>query len=45
MEHRLEGPVTEQVIQEFTEKEALVKKQVMVARAMLEEFKEVLPRS
>jgi hypothetical protein len=33
VEHRLEGPVSEQVIQEFSEQEALVKQQAKVARA------------
>jgi hypothetical protein len=40
-----EGPVTEQVIQDFVEKEALAKKQVEVAQDKLEDFKEALPRS
>jgi hypothetical protein len=40
----LEGPVTEKVIQEFIEKEALVKKQVEAAQAKLEEFEADLPR-
>jgi hypothetical protein len=35
VEQCLEGPVTEKVIQEFVEQEALVKQQVEVARAKL----------
>jgi hypothetical protein len=45
VEQCLEGPVTEKVIQEFTEQEALVKQQVEAARAKLEAFEAVLPRS
>jgi hypothetical protein len=45
VEQRLEGPVTEQVIQEFVEQEALVKQQVEATRAKLESFEAVLPRS
>jgi hypothetical protein len=45
VEQRLEGPVTEQVIQEYAEKEALVKQQVEASRAKLEAFKVVFPRS
>jgi hypothetical protein len=45
VEQRLEGPVTEKVIQDFTEQEALEKKQVEVARAKLEAFKENFSRS
>jgi hypothetical protein len=37
LEQRLEGPVTEQVIQEFVEQETLAKQQ-------LEAFEAVLPR-
>ena len=35
MEQCLEGPATEQVIQEFIEQEAMEKQQVEVARAKL----------
>ena len=45
VEQHLEGPVTEQVIQEFTKQVALAKKQVEAARAKLEAFEVVLPRS
>jgi DNA anti-recombination protein RmuC len=45
VEQCLEGPVTEQVIQEFTEQEALAKQQVEAARAKLEAFEAVFPRS
>jgi hypothetical protein len=45
VEQRLEGPVTEQLIQEFTEQEALVKQQVEAARAKLEAFEGAFPRS
>jgi hypothetical protein len=34
VEQCLEGPVTEKFIQEFVEKESLVKKQVKVARGL-----------
>jgi hypothetical protein len=44
MEQCLEGLVTEKQIQEFTEQEDLVKKQVEAARAKLEAFEGVLPR-
>jgi hypothetical protein len=45
VEQRLEGPVTTQMIQEFTEQEAQVKKQVEAARDKLEAFEAILPRS
>jgi hypothetical protein len=45
VEQHLEGPVTEKTIQEFTEQETLVKKQVEVAQSKLEEFEVELPRS
>jgi hypothetical protein len=45
LEQCLEGPVTEKMIQEFIEKEALAKQQVKAARAKLEEFEAELPRS
>jgi hypothetical protein len=43
VEQRLEGPVTEKVIQEFTEQEALAKQQVEAAK--LEAFEAEFPRS
>jgi hypothetical protein len=45
VEHRLEGPVTEKVIQEFIKQEVLAKQQVEVARANIEAFEAELPRS
>jgi hypothetical protein len=45
VEQCLEGPITEQVIQEFTKQEALAKQQVEAARAKLEAFEVVFPRS
>jgi hypothetical protein len=45
VEHLLEGPVIEKMIQEFAKKEAQVKQQVKAARANLEAFKAVLPIS
>jgi hypothetical protein len=45
MEHHLEGPNTEKVIQEFVEHEFLAKQQVEAARANLEAFEAALPRS
>jgi hypothetical protein len=45
MEQHLEGPVTEQVIQEFAEKEALARQQVEVSRAKIEAFEAALPKS
>jgi hypothetical protein len=39
VEQRLEGVVTEKVIQEFSEKETLAKQQVEASRAKLEAFK------
>jgi hypothetical protein len=44
VEQCMEGLVTEQVIQEFTEHEALVKQQVEAAQAKIEAFKGVFPR-
>jgi hypothetical protein len=41
----LEGPLTEVVIQEFAEQEALAKQQVEAARAKLQDFEAELPRS
>jgi hypothetical protein len=45
MEHRLEGLVTEKMIQEFVEQEAQAKQQVEAAQAKLEAFEATLPRS
>jgi hypothetical protein len=45
VEQRLEGLVTKKIIQEFTEKEAMVKQQVEVARANIEAFEAEFPRS
>jgi hypothetical protein len=45
VEQCLEGPVTEKMIQEFTEQEAQAKQQVEAARAKLEAFEAALPRS
>jgi hypothetical protein len=44
-EQRLEGPVNEAVIQEFTEQEAVAQQQVEAARAKLEAFEAELVRS
>jgi hypothetical protein len=43
-EQRLEGPVNDTVIQEFTEQEAIAKQQVEAARAKLEAFEAELIR-
>jgi hypothetical protein len=40
----LEGPVNEALIQEFTEQEAVARRQVEAARAKLEEFEAELVR-
>ena len=45
VEECLERTVTEQVVQEFTEHEALAKQQVETDQAKLEAFKIVFPRS
>jgi hypothetical protein len=45
VEQHLEGPIIEQVIQEFVEQKTLVKQQVKVAQAKLEAFEAMLPRS
>ena len=45
MEKHLEGPIIEQVILDFTEKETLVKKQAKATRDKIEAFEAVLPRS
>jgi hypothetical protein len=44
VEQCLEGPVTEQMIQELIEQEAQVKQQVEAARVKLEAFEAALPR-
>jgi hypothetical protein len=44
VEQCLKGPVTEKVIQEFAEQEALAKNQVEVAQAKIEAFEAILPR-
>jgi hypothetical protein len=44
MKQCLEGPVTEQVIQDFVEQEALAKQQVEEAQTKLEAFEAVFPR-
>jgi hypothetical protein len=45
VEQCLEGLVTDKVIQEFVEQEALAKQQVEAARAKLKAFEAELPRS
>ena len=45
VEQCVEGSVTEQVIQEFDEQEALARQQVEVVQDKLEAFKVVFPRS
>jgi hypothetical protein len=42
VEQRLEGPVNDAVIQEFTEQEVIAQQQVEAAQAKLEVFKEEL---
>ena len=44
VEQRLEGPVNNALIQEFTEEEEIAKKQVEAARAKLEAFEAELIR-
>ena len=41
---RLEGPVNEEIIQEFAEKEIMAKQQVEEARAKLKDFEVELVR-
>jgi hypothetical protein len=41
---RLEGPINDAVIQEFTEQEVVAQQQVQAARAKLEAFKSELVR-
>jgi hypothetical protein len=45
VEQRLEGPITEKVIQYFTKKEVLEKHRVEADRAKLDAFEATLPRS
>jgi hypothetical protein len=45
VEKHLEGPITEQVLQEFSKQEALAKHQVEAAQAKLEAFEANFPRS
>ena len=44
VEQRLEGPVNEVVIQEFTEQEALALQQVEASQAKIEAFEAEIPR-
>jgi hypothetical protein len=44
VEQQLEGPISEVVIQEFAEQEAVAQRQVEAARAKLETFEAKLPR-
>jgi hypothetical protein len=44
-EQCLEGPVNEEVIQEFPEKDTMAQQQVESAQAKLEDFQAELPRS
>jgi hypothetical protein len=44
VEQQLEGPISEAVVQEFIEKEAVAQRQVEAARAKLETFEAKLPR-
>jgi hypothetical protein len=45
VKQQLEGPISEAVVQEFVEKEAVTQRQVEVARAKLETFEVTLPKS
>ena len=45
VEKLLEGPVNEEVIQDFVEQEVVAHQQVEAAQAKIEAFKEELPRS
>ena len=45
VEQRLEGPINEAIIQEFTEQEVMAQKQVEASRAKLEAFEAELVRS
>jgi hypothetical protein len=42
--HLLEEPINKEIIQEFTEKKALVQQQVKAARDKIEDFEVELPR-
>jgi hypothetical protein len=44
VEQRLEGPMNEEFLQDFSEKEALMKQQVEEARARLKDFEVELPK-
>jgi hypothetical protein len=44
VEQQLEGPISEAVIQEFVEKEAVAHRQVEAARSKIETFEAKLPR-
>jgi hypothetical protein len=44
-EPRLEGPINEEVIQEFVEQKVVAQQQVEVAQAKLETFEAEIPRS
>jgi hypothetical protein len=44
VEQQMEGPISEVVIQEFVEKEAVARRQVKAARAKIETFEAKLPR-
>jgi hypothetical protein len=45
VEQCLEGPITEKVIQQFSEQEPLAKKQVETVQAKIEAFEVAFPRS
>ena len=45
MEKYMEGPVIEQVIQEFVDQEAIANQQFEASRAKLEAFEAALPKS
>jgi hypothetical protein len=44
VEQRLEGPVTEKMIQEFVEQEPQAKQQVEATQAKIEAFEAALPK-
>ena len=44
VEQQLEGPISEEVVQEFVEQEAVAQRQVKVAQAKLETFEAKLHR-
>ena len=45
VKQQLEGPISEVVVQEFVEQEAVAQRQVEAAQTNLETFKEKLPRT